>query len=89
MAPALTYDEALAYLAQFINYETRQPVSYAPDHFNVQAFAEFLQTLGHRTWPSPRCILPAPKAKAPRPPWSPPCYRRQGCGRACSPHRIW
>ena len=25
MAPALTYDEALAYLAQFINYETRQP----------------------------------------------------------------
>ena len=54
MAPALTYDEALAYLAQFINYETRQPVSYAPDHFNVQAFAEFLQTLGapHLAFPS-------------------------------------
>jgi dihydrofolate synthase / folylpolyglutamate synthase len=54
MAPALTYNEALAYLAQFINYETRQPVSYAPEHFNVQAFAEFLQTLGspHLAFPS-------------------------------------
>ncbi|HSX82588.1 MAG TPA: Mur ligase family protein, partial [Candidatus Saccharimonadia bacterium] len=54
MAPALTYDEALAYLAQFINYEAHQPVSYAPEHFNVQAFAEFLQTLGspHLAFPS-------------------------------------
>src|SRR2546426_2586774 len=54
MAPALTYDEALAYLSQFINYEARQPVSYAPEHFNVQAFAEFLQTLGspHLAFPS-------------------------------------
>ena len=54
MAPALTYDESLAYLAQFINYETGQPVSYAPEHFNVQAFAEFLQTLGapHLAFPS-------------------------------------
>ncbi len=54
MTPALTYDEALAYLSQFINYEARQPVSYAPEHFNVQAFAEFLQTLGspHLAFPS-------------------------------------
>ena len=54
MAPALTYDEALAYLAQFINYETRQPVSYVPEHFNVQDFAAFLQTLGspHLAFPS-------------------------------------
>jgi dihydrofolate synthase/folylpolyglutamate synthase len=54
MAPALTYDEALAYLARFINYETQQPVPYAPEHFNVQAFAEFLQTLGspHLAFPS-------------------------------------
>ena len=54
MAPALTYDEALAYLAQFINYEAHQPVAYAPEHFNVQAFADFLQTLGspHLTFPS-------------------------------------
>ncbi len=54
MAPALTYDEALAYLTQFINYEARQPVSYAPEHFNVQAFAEFLQTFGspHLAFPS-------------------------------------
>jgi dihydrofolate synthase/folylpolyglutamate synthase len=54
MAPALTYDEALAYLAQFINYETRQPVSYVPEHFNVQDFAAFLQTLGapHLVFPS-------------------------------------
>src|SRR5262249_18747654 len=54
MAPALTYDEALAYLAQFINYEARQPVSYAPEHFNVQDFAAFLQTLGapHLAFPT-------------------------------------
>jgi len=54
MAPVLTYDEALAYLAQFINYEARQPIAYAPEHFNVQAFAEFLQTLGspHLAFPS-------------------------------------
>ena len=54
MAPALTYDEALAYLAQFINYEARQPVSYVPEHFNVQDFAAFLQTLGspHLAFPS-------------------------------------
>jgi len=54
MAPGLTYDEALAYLAQFINYEARQPVSYVPEHFNVQDFAAFLQTLGspHLAFPS-------------------------------------
>src|SRR4029450_638155 len=54
MAPALTYDEALAYLTQFINYEAHQPVAYAPEHFNVQAFADFLQTLGspHLAFPS-------------------------------------
>jgi dihydrofolate synthase/folylpolyglutamate synthase len=54
MAPVLTYDEALAYLAQFINYEARQPGSYVPEHFNVQDFAAFLQTLGspHLAFPS-------------------------------------
>ena len=54
MAPALTYDVALAYLAQFINYEAHQPAAYAPEHFNVQDFADFLQTLGspHLAFPS-------------------------------------
>lgn len=54
MTPACTYDEALAYLAQFINYETRQPVSYDPEHFNVRTFEEFLHTLDapHLAFPS-------------------------------------
>jgi folylpolyglutamate synthase/dihydropteroate synthase len=54
MASALTYAEALAYLAQFINYETRQPVSYDSRQFNLRAFDDFLQTLGspHRAFPS-------------------------------------
>ena len=54
MPAVLTYDDALAYLAQFINYEARQPVSYDRDHFNVQAFANFLQQLGapHLAFPS-------------------------------------
>ncbi|MGE3541175.1 MAG: folylpolyglutamate synthase/dihydrofolate synthase family protein [Candidatus Tectimicrobiota bacterium] len=54
MASALTYDEALAYLAQFINYEARPAVAYDADHFNVQSFEAFLQTLGapHRAFPS-------------------------------------
>ena len=53
MAPVLTYDEALAYLRQFINYETRQRLSYDPEHFNVSAFADFLQPLGapHQAFP--------------------------------------
>jgi dihydrofolate synthase/folylpolyglutamate synthase len=51
---ALTYDQALAYLAQFINYETQQRVSYDPEHFNPNSFAAFLQTLGapHAAFPS-------------------------------------
>lgn len=54
MATVATYDEALAYLAQFINYEAQQPVAYEPERFNVQAFADFLQTLGapHQAFPS-------------------------------------
>lgn len=54
MAPVLTYDEALAYLRQFINYEARPPVSYTPEHFNLSSFEDFLQTLGapHRAFPS-------------------------------------
>jgi dihydrofolate synthase/folylpolyglutamate synthase len=51
---ALTYDQALAYLAQFINYETQQRVAYDPEHFNPDSFAGFLQTLGspHEAFPS-------------------------------------
>src|SRR5215471_4325828 len=54
MAPALGYEEALAYLAQFINYETQQPLSYDSRRFNLRAFDTFLQTLGspHLAFPS-------------------------------------
>lgn len=50
----LTYDEALAYLRQFINYETQQRVSYDTEHFNVQTFGDFLHTIGapHEAFPS-------------------------------------
>src|SRR3989449_5825916 len=54
MAPALTYEEALAYLAQFINYETHQPLAYDSRRFNLRAFEAFLETLGspHLAFPS-------------------------------------
>ena len=54
MVPAFTYDEALAYLAQCINYETHQPVSYDSRRFNLRPFNAFLQTLGspHLAFPS-------------------------------------
>jgi dihydrofolate synthase/folylpolyglutamate synthase len=54
MAAALTYDEALAYLRQFINYETRARVPYDGEHFNLGAFENFLQSLGapHHAFPS-------------------------------------
>lgn len=54
MAPALTYDEALAYLRQFINYEARARVAYDAEHFNLSAFEGFLQSLGapHRAFPT-------------------------------------
>ena len=50
----LTYEQALAYLSQFINYESGQRVPYAPEHFNLDAFAAFLHELGdpHRAFPS-------------------------------------
>ena len=50
----LTYEQALAYLGQFINYETRRRVPYLPEHFNLDAFGAFLHELGdpHRAFPS-------------------------------------
>ena len=50
----LTYDQALAYLAQFINYESGRRVPYVPEHFNLDAFAAFLHELGdpHQAFPS-------------------------------------
>ena len=50
----LTYEQALAYLAQFINYESGRRVPYLPEHFNLDAFAAFLSELGdpHRAFPS-------------------------------------
>lgn len=41
-----SYDEALAYLRQLINYEAPQPVSYDPEHFNPDTLEAFLQSLG-------------------------------------------
>lgn len=54
MAAPLTYDGALDYLRQFINYEVRPRLSYDPEHFNLRAFEAFLQSLGspHRAFPS-------------------------------------
>ena len=50
----MTYEQALAYLSQFINYESGQRVPYAPEHFNLDAFADFLHELGdpHRAFPA-------------------------------------
>ena len=50
----MTYEQALAYLAQFINYESGQRVPYVPEHFNLDAFADFLHELGdpHHAFPS-------------------------------------
>ena len=50
----LTYEQALAYLSQFINYESGRRVPYAPEHFNLDAFADFLHELGdpHRAFPA-------------------------------------
>jgi len=54
MGAALSYDEALTYLGQFINYEVRPPASYTPGRFDLQAFVDFLESLGapHRAFPS-------------------------------------
>ena len=50
----MTYEQALAYLAQFINYESGRRVPYVPEHFNLDAFAAFLHEFGdpHRAFPS-------------------------------------
>jgi dihydrofolate synthase/folylpolyglutamate synthase len=63
MLPALTYDEALAYLRQFINYESRQRVPYDPEHFNLTAFAEFLQALGAPQQAFPAVLVAGSKGK--------------------------
>jgi dihydrofolate synthase/folylpolyglutamate synthase len=54
MAAVLTFEGALAYLRQFINYESPQRVPYDPEHYNLTSFEEFLQSLGspHRAFPS-------------------------------------
>ena len=50
----MTYEQALAYLSQFINYESGQRVPYDSRHFNLDAFAAFLHELGdpHRAFPA-------------------------------------
>jgi dihydrofolate synthase/folylpolyglutamate synthase len=54
MASVLTYQDALAYLRQFINYESSQRVPYDTEHYNLASFEDFLQSLGapHRAFPS-------------------------------------
>jgi dihydrofolate synthase/folylpolyglutamate synthase len=54
MAAVLTFEEALAYLRQFINYESPQRLPYDPEHLNLASFESFLQSLGapHRAFPS-------------------------------------
>lgn len=54
MAASFTYADALAYLRQFINYESPQRLPYDPEHFNLTLFAAFLESLGapHRAFPS-------------------------------------
>src|SRR5262245_16490649 len=54
MAAVLTFEEALTYLRQFINYESPQRVPYDAEHFNLTSFEAFLQSLGspHRAFPS-------------------------------------
>lgn len=54
MTAPLTYEAALAYLGQFINYERRPRFAYNTEHFNLQAFRDFLQMLGnpHQAFPS-------------------------------------
>ncbi len=54
MVATLTYDEALSYLAQFINYETVQRAPYDPEHFDPATFDAFLHTMGapHTAFPS-------------------------------------
>jgi dihydrofolate synthase/folylpolyglutamate synthase len=54
MTSPLTYAEALAYLRQFINYESPQRVPYDPEHLSLASFERFLQALGapHRAFPS-------------------------------------
>ena len=42
----MTYDESVAYLNQFINYETRPQATYDTRHFNLADFDHFLHTLG-------------------------------------------
>jgi dihydrofolate synthase/folylpolyglutamate synthase len=63
MTSTLTYAEALAYLRQFINYESRQRVTYDVDHFNVQAFANFLHTLGDPHLAFPSVLIAGSKGK--------------------------
>ena len=50
----MTYEQALAYLSQFINYESGQRVPYDSEHFNLDAFTAFLHELGdpHRAFPA-------------------------------------
>lgn len=54
MQAALTYDQALAYLNQFINYEKTPRAPYNPEHFSPATFDAFLRTLGapHEAFPS-------------------------------------
>ena len=59
----MTYEQALAYLAQFINYESGQRVPYVPEHFNLDAFADFLHELGDPHHAFPAVLIAGSKGK--------------------------
>ena len=59
----LTYEQALAYLAQFINYESGRRVPYLPEHFNLEAFAAFLHELDNPHHAFPSVLIAGSKGK--------------------------
>lgn len=63
MTLTLTYNNALQYLAQFINYEARQRVPYDPTHFSVQSFADFLRLVHSPHLAFPSVLIAGSKGK--------------------------
>ena len=59
----LTYEQALAFLAQFINYESGTRVPYLPEHFNLDAFAAFLHDLENPHHAFPSVLIAGSKGK--------------------------
>lgn len=54
MAVAMSYQNALDYLGQYLNYESEIPQPYDPEHFSPANLNAFLHTIGapHQAFPS-------------------------------------